>query len=46
MAKLYYRLIKEGRWTIEQVPTRWKATVEKLLDADKESTDAAESESV
>lgn len=36
MAKLYYRLINEGRWTLEKVPTRWKAAVEELLNADKE----------
>ena len=35
MAKLYYRLIKEGRWTLENVPKKWKAAVEELLKADE-----------
>lgn len=34
MAKIYYRMIKTGRMTIEGVPTRWKAAVQALLDAD------------
>lgn len=35
MAKLYYNLIKAGSWTIEKVPSLWKAQVEKLLAADE-----------
>lgn len=35
MAKLYYRLIKEGRWTLDKVPEKWKAAVEELLKADE-----------
>lgn len=31
MAKIYYRLIKQGKMTIDDVPTRWKAEVEELL---------------
>lgn len=35
MAKLYYDLIthKPPLWTIEQVPVRWRAEVQALLDA-------------
>lgn len=36
MAKLYYNLIKAGSWTVEKVPSLWKAQVEKLLAADGE----------
>lgn len=36
MAKLYYNLIKAGSWTLEKVPSLWKAQVEKLLAADGE----------
>lgn len=35
MAKIYYRMIKSGRMTIDEVPTRWRASVQKMLDADK-----------
>ena len=31
MAKIYYRLIKAGKMTIEEVPERWRASVEALL---------------
>lgn len=34
MAKLYYNLIKAGSWTLEKVPSLWKAKVEELLAAD------------
>ena len=36
MAKIYYRRIKEGRMTIEEVPERWREAVQALLDADDE----------
>lgn len=36
MAKLYYNLIKANQWSIENVPTRWRADVQALLDADVE----------
>lgn len=36
MAKIYYRRIKDGRMTIEEVPERWRAAVQALLDADDE----------
>lgn len=34
MAKIYYRKIKEsgGTFTINDVPIRWRAEVQKLLD--------------
>lgn len=38
MAKIYYRLIKEGRYTIEQVPARWRKDVEKMLEADNKNS--------
>ena len=34
MAKIYYRMIKTGRMTIDEVPTRWREAVQALLDAD------------
>lgn len=36
MTKIYYRRIKDGRMTIEEVPERWRAVVQALLDADDE----------
>lgn len=36
MAKVYYRKIKAGQMTIDEVPERWKAAVQALLDADGE----------
>ncbi len=32
MAKIYVRRIKAGEMTLEQVPERWRAEVEALLD--------------
>ena len=42
MAKIYYRLIKAAGSTmkIDDVPVRWKAAVQALLDAD--TTEASE----
>lgn len=34
MDKIYYDLIKEGLKEISDVPDRWKAAVQALLDAD------------
>lgn len=34
MAKIYYRWIKAEKMTIDQVPERWRAAVQALLDAD------------
>lgn len=36
MAKIYYNRIKAGLMTIDDVPTRWKAAVQALLDEDEE----------
>ena len=35
MAKIYYIRIKSGKMTIEEVPKRWRAAVQALLNADK-----------
>lgn len=35
MAKLYYKRIKAGAMTIDEVPERWRAQVQTLLDADE-----------
>ena len=35
MAKIYYRMIKSGRMTIDEVPIRWRASVQEMLDANK-----------
>lgn len=32
MAKIYYRLIKQGKMIIEEVPDRWRNAVQELLD--------------
>lgn len=34
MAKIYYRRIKAGIMTIEEVPDRWRAAVQAMLDED------------
>lgn len=34
MAKIYYRKIKAGQMTLEEIPERWKDAVQALLDAD------------
>lgn len=36
MAKIYYRQIKAGKRTIEEVPERWREQVQSLLDAEEE----------
>lgn len=33
MAKIYANLIKQGLYTIEQVPERWRTEVEALLNS-------------
>lgn len=35
MAKIYYNRIKAGLMTIEDVPARWRAAVQKMLDEDE-----------
>lgn len=32
MAKIYHKKIKTGQMTIDEVPARWKAEVEALLN--------------
>ena len=34
MAKIYYRKIKAGQMTLDEVPERWRAEVERLLEED------------
>ena len=34
MARIYYNRIKAGIMTIENVPLRWRAAVQALLDED------------
>lgn len=31
MAKVYATLVREGKWTLDKVPARWRADVEKIL---------------
>ena len=35
MAKIYYNRIKAGIMTIDEVPERWRAKVQALLDTDE-----------
>lgn len=41
MIQIYYRLVKEGMRTIEQVPEIIRAQVQALLDADDADADAS-----
>lgn len=34
MAKIYYKRIKAGLMTIEEVPKKWRDTVQEMLDED------------
>lgn len=34
MVKLYVSLIKQGLWTLERVPERWREAVAAELEAD------------
>lgn len=36
MAKIYYKRIKAGIMTIDDVPLRWRQAVQDLLDADED----------
>ena len=36
MAKIYYRKIKDGLMTIDDVPQRWREAVEALLAEDEQ----------
>lgn len=35
MAKIYYKRIKAGIMTIDEVPERWRAEVQRMLDNDE-----------
>ena len=35
MAKIYYNRIKTNLMTIDEVPTRWRETVRKMLEDDE-----------
>lgn len=35
MAKIYYKRIKAGIMTIDEVPERWRASVQAMLDEDE-----------
>lgn len=39
MAKLYYKRVKAKIMTIDEVPSKWRAQVQKMLDADTEKTE-------
>ena len=32
MAKIYFRRIKDGQMTLEEVPQRWREEVERMLE--------------
>lgn len=36
MAKIYYRRIKDGLMTLDEVPQRWRNAVAAMLEADDE----------
>lgn len=42
MAKIYYNRIKAGIMTIDEVPARWRARVEALLESDEKNDNEAE----
>ncbi len=33
MVKIYANLIKQGLWSIDQVPERWKVEVQEILNS-------------
>lgn len=35
MAKIYYRQVKDGKRTLDEVPAYWREQVRKMLDADR-----------
>lgn len=35
MAKVYARMVKSGKMTLERVPEKWRGQVEQLLREDK-----------
>ncbi|WP_391572182.1 CD1375 family protein [Cohnella sp.] len=38
MAKIYYDLIKAGLRTIDDVPVRWRADVQTMIDVDTQGS--------
>lgn len=36
MAKIYYKRIKAGEMALEDVPARWRETVEEMLESEGE----------
>lgn len=42
MAKIYYKRIKAGIMTIEDVPERWRAAVQEMLDHDEDGQNAGD----
>lgn len=40
IAKVWYRLVKSGKKTIDEVPERWRAEVQEMLDEDGSDVDA------
>lgn len=37
MAKMYYKLIKSGKRSLEDVPMKWRNEVQKMLEAENEN---------
>lgn len=35
MAKVYARMVKNGKMTLERAPEKWRGQVEKLLEEDE-----------
>ena len=35
MAKIYYRKIKAGQMTLDEVPERWREEVRRMLEEDE-----------
>lgn len=44
MIKVYYNLVKNGKWDIENVPALWRGGVQALLDADEDAKGEEEAE--
>ena len=40
MAKIYFERIKAGIMTIDDVPSRWRNAVQKLIESDGDITDS------
>lgn len=44
MAKIYFNRIKRGDMTLEEVPSKWRGQVEKMLAAEAPPVEHLESE--